>query len=68
MKQYSTVQMDDIYDKMKTKNTTLSELFQNPMKNHRNIGKIDSLKRHIHDRSFPWLGTDTYLTRDNVVM
>jgi len=46
--------MSTIIIKCKTKNTTLSEQFQNPVKKHKNRGKIDASTTHIHDCSLDW--------------
>ena len=45
-------------NKTKTK-TTPSEQFQNPIKDLRNRGKLDTTNTHIHDWSLSWLGTGT---------
>jgi hypothetical protein len=41
--------------KCKTRHTTLSEKFQNPIENHKNCGKTDT--PNTHDRSISSLGT-----------
>ena len=45
--------------KWNTKNTTVSEHFQNPLKQIIERYKIETLNTQIHDRSHSWLCTDT---------
>jgi hypothetical protein len=55
---------------MENKNTTTSELFQNPIKNCRNKKKIDTIITHtnVHASSLPWLGIDTVIKRGRVLL
>ena len=39
------------------------EQFHNTIRNLRNIGKIDTPNKHLNDRSFFWLGTDTLIKK-----
>ena len=47
------------YIKLKARNTSLLELSQHPIENHRNRVKIDIPNTHLDDRSLPCLPVQT---------
>jgi hypothetical protein len=42
------------------------EQFHNTIRNLRNIGTIDTPNKHLNDRSFSWLGTDTLIKNGGI--